>query len=151
MERDHSPETVPVVEIFHKLTDAWIRGDLTTLDRHYHDKIIGLEPEPPYRLLGKEKVLREYGKFLESGGRIEFLRSRDIKVEMFGDTALLTYFFQTRRMLPGGRGREFSGKETLLFVRQGGHWKLAHWHYSIDPPAAKTRARGAPIRVLPVK
>ncbi len=121
-----------VEKTFHLLTEAWIRGDMDTLEKYYHDKILGFEPDCPDPIAGKSTVLAHYRKFLDTGGRIAYLKSRDIRVQPFGDTALLTYRFRTGRTLPGGRSIEFTGKETLLFVLQDGIWKLSHWHYSID-------------------
>jgi ketosteroid isomerase-like protein len=131
---------------FHRLTAAWIGGDFDVLERHYDDDIIGLEPEPPLRIRGKQRVLAEYRKFLAAGGRIDYLRPRDIDVQRFGDTAVLTYFFETRRTLPGGGVWEFAGKETLVFLRRDDLWKLAHWHFSIDPDRQRRTPAPDPAR-----
>jgi ketosteroid isomerase-like protein len=129
----HPDQDTDLIETFHRLTEAWIGGDFDLLHRHYDPDIVGLEPEPPFRIRGRNQVLEEYRRFLQAGGRIDYLRARDIDVQRFGDTGVLTYYFQTRRTLPGGSRWEFSGKETLVFLRRDRLWKLAHWHFSIDP------------------
>jgi ketosteroid isomerase-like protein len=67
------------------------------------------------------------------GGDFDLLHRHYDPDIVFGDTGVLTYYFQTRRTLPGGSRWEFSGKETLVFLRRDRLWKLAHWHFSIDP------------------
>ena len=125
-------EMAEVKALFHRLTGAWTGGDFDLLERHYHPDIVGLEPDPPRRVAGRQQVLAEYRTFLDAGGRIDSLRSRDVQVRPFGNAALLTYFFETGRTLADGSKWEFSGKETLLFVRNDDTWQLAHWHFSID-------------------
>lgn len=49
------------------------------------------------------------------------------RAEVLGSTGLVTFML---RSVPGSVGRR-----TLLFVREGGQWKLAHMHASnVEPP-----------------
>ena len=53
----------------------------------------------------------------------------DLKVDVFGPVAVATFFLryeiETAREIVSGKSRS-----TLVFVREGGAWKIAHEHHS---------------------
>jgi len=56
------------------------------------------------------------------------LQPQQLRAEVMGSTGLVTFMLSRS---PGGVGRR-----TLLFVREGGRWKLAHMHASNAEPVA---------------
>lgn len=55
----------------------------------------------------------------------------DPQVQVFGDTALLTYYYSESGV---SNGKEFSsnGKASIVFVSQDGKWKAMHEHLSAN-------------------
>lgn len=54
------------------------------------------------------------------------LKPRDIRTERYGDVGLVTFTLELR---VGGRELPLQ-RRTLLFIREGDAWKLAHMHAS---------------------
>lgn len=55
------------------------------------------------------------------------LEPQQLRAEVIGSTGLVTFML--------GRSPGAVGRRTLLFVREGGQWKLAHMHASNTEPA----------------
>lgn len=83
-----------------------------------------------YRVKGKAEILNA----LEGWLRQSELRSYQIldpQVQVFGDSALLTYYF-TEAGLSGGKEYSNAGKISIVFVKQGNTWKAMHEHRSVN-------------------
>jgi ketosteroid isomerase-like protein len=53
------------------------------------------------------------------------------RVQVYGDTAVLTY----NEMISGtydGQPSTYTGKVTMVYVRQGGVWRGVHYHESAN-------------------
>lgn len=83
-----------------------------------------------YRMSGKANLMRALTSLIESTE----LRSYQIlepRVELLGDTALLTYYF-TESGVYGGKEFSTAGKVSMVFVKQGGVWRALHEHRSVN-------------------
>ena len=85
--------------------------------------------DTPERVTGREAVEARFRRFFDDvkarapGPPYLHLNPRELSVERYGDAGLVTF------MLGGPTGR--MARRTLLFVREGDTWKLAHMHASI--------------------
>ncbi|MEO5953221.1 MAG: nuclear transport factor 2 family protein [Chloroflexia bacterium] len=52
------------------------------------------------------------------------------RVQVYGDTAVLTYNFAGLRRGPDGKVNPSLAKSTRVYVRQGGQWKLVHANFA---------------------
>jgi ketosteroid isomerase-like protein len=88
--------------------------------------------DTPERLAGREAVEARWRRFFDearaggSGPPYLNLKPRDIRTERHGEVGLVTF---TLELTVGGRQLPLQ-RRTLLFIREGGAWKLAHMHAS---------------------
>lgn len=52
------------------------------------------------------------------------------RVQVYGDTAILTYNFAGLRRAADGKVGPSLAKSTRVYVRQGGHWRLVHANFA---------------------
>ena len=85
--------------------------------------------DTPKRVTGRAEVLARFQHFFTEvrartpGPPYLHLVPRELRVERFGSAGLVTF------MLGAPPGRV--SRRTLLFVLEGGHWKLVHLHASM--------------------
>ncbi len=99
-----------------------LEGEFTTFDDF-----------PPYtRLKYRDALIHNFG--LIESWRGEFkLRCEDLKVKVFGDTALATFYIHYDIVYDGKPFRSTS-RVTFVFLRRGGSWYIIHEHWSPLPP-----------------
>lgn len=85
--------------------------------------------DTPERVTGRRAVEARWQRFFDEtraqtqGPPYLRLDPRDLRVDQYGDAALVTFTL-------GGAGVGSVGRRTLLFVKENGEWKLAHLHAS---------------------
>ena len=101
------------------------------------DDFSAIEADQAYRVQGKQEYLRT-AEARMSQTEINNYQLHDPKVEMLGDTALLTYYFSWSGTA-GGRSVQQSGKASTIYVREGDAWKARHHHSSANPQPVPQR------------
>jgi len=86
----------------------------------------------PERATGRAAVEVGFRRFFDEakaarpGPPYLHLNPRELRVERYGDTGIVTFMLDA----PGGR----VARRTLVFVRENSAWKLAHLHASAAGP-----------------
>jgi ketosteroid isomerase-like protein len=57
-------------------------------------------------------------------------RVRDLKIDVFDDVGIATYYPEVK-FKRDGKDVMVSGRQTLVFLRTGGGWKLVHEHGTV--------------------
>ena len=65
------------------------------------------------------------------------LECRDLRVRIYGDTAVITFYVSGTITPPDGKPQVINGRSTSVRIRHEGSWKIAHTHGS--PLVATTR------------
>jgi ketosteroid isomerase-like protein len=61
---------------------------------------------------------------------------QNAKVQVYGDTAILTYNFAGISRTAEGKTQPSIAKSTRVYVRSGGRWMLVHANFApVVPPA----------------
>ena len=55
------------------------------------------------------------------------------KVQVYGDTAILSYNFFGLEQNKDGKVTPSRAKSTRVYVKQGGRWMLVHANFAADP------------------
>lgn len=109
-----------------KLTQEWLdaedRGDRAALNRIIADDFLGTGPRGT--TVSKTDVVPEEG----SEGHGLAISGRDLKVRVFGDTAIVT-----GRGLPKVKDRP-ELRITVVFVKRADRWQMVAGHLSAVPP-----------------
>jgi ketosteroid isomerase-like protein len=68
--------------------------------------------------------------FARSGTRQLMMEMTNTKVQVYGDTAILSYSFLGMSQDKDGKISPSSGKSTRVYAKVGDRWKLVHAHFS---------------------
>lgn len=98
--------------------EALVRGDAETLDRIYSDEFIYTTPDGEVRDKARQLAFTRAGDLrLESG------RSDDVRVRVYGDTAVMTGRFTAKGKFRD-RAIDIRERYTAVWVKGRGRWRL---------------------------
>lgn len=97
------------------------------------DDYTEFNPDYPTRIDGKTMNVR-MAEIVPSTKSI-FGDMLNPKVQVYGDTAILTYNYAGITRAADGKTAPSVAKSTRVYVRQGGQWKLAHANFAPVPGA----------------
>jgi ketosteroid isomerase-like protein len=120
-------EVWAVVEAFNR---AFAANDPARYFDFVAEEITVLTPGNPYRVEGRADDREEFELGLRAGySRVEYFQEMQPRVQVYGDTAVATYFSRGRYG-PEGAARAAYYKETDVLVRRAAGWKIVHVHVS---------------------
>lgn len=85
-------------------------------------------PEYPTRIDGRAMVLRMAE--VSPDVRSVYGDMQNPKVQVYGDTAILTYNYAGLTRDKDGKVKPSTAKSTRVYVRQGGKWMLVHANFA---------------------
>lgn len=92
------------------------------------DDYTEFNPDYPTRLEGK--ALATQMAAASGGDTAVFSDMQNAKVQVYGDTAILTYNFVGIRKDAAGKTSPNTAKSTRVYVKTGGEWKLVHANFA---------------------
>jgi ketosteroid isomerase-like protein len=112
--------------------EAWQKKDKAFFMDFYTDDATYFGPMSPYLESNpKENFLPKLDKMFEMFKMEEF-QMYNPRVQVYGDTAILTYNSFVMANF-AGQPMNYTGKMTVIYVKQNGIWKVAHGHESMNP------------------
>ena len=84
-----------------------------------------LDTEPKVNFLPKFEQYVEMFKIIDT-------QMYNPRVQVYGDTAILTYNSATSISM-GGQPMNYTGKATTVYVKQGNTWRVVHSHETMNP------------------
>ena len=133
-----------LLTIQHQWADARVKPDIAYLERLY-------AREFRVHAINGEAETREEDIAMFREGRIkpEFVRDKDMKVSVYGESAVVTGVENVGGRYPAGplKGQlaEFAIRFTNVFVRRDGRWQLVMHHGTEIPTKPTTEADRAAI------
>jgi len=107
-----------LMNVEQEMADALVKSDMSVFEKYVADN--GSFTDPGGMLMNKAQTIASF----KSGDlKIESSKIDDMKVQMFDNTAIVTYRTTDKGMY---RGKDISGQYrwTDVFVKMGGKWKL---------------------------
>lgn len=92
------------------------------------DDYTEFNPEFPTLIVGKDMSTRMTA--VTPNDKAMFSDMQNARVQVYGDTAILTYNFAGLRKAADGKVSPSLAKSTRVYVRQGGQWKLVHANFA---------------------
>lgn len=92
------------------------------------DDYTEFNPEFPTLIVGKDMSTRMTA--VTPNDKAMFSDMQNPRVQVYGDTAILTYNFAGLRKAADGKVSPSLAKSTRVYVRQGGQWKLVHANFA---------------------
>ena len=126
---DQSSGEKELLEVEDKITQAYLKKDLDAFSYDAVEDVSGFHASNPYRMDDRQKIqnaLRTFYKYSTPTG----LYKLQPRVQIYGDTAIVTYHYVETGEAEGGKLYAYDGKQTDVFVRRQGKWSLVHFHSS---------------------
>jgi ketosteroid isomerase-like protein len=100
------------------------------------DDYTEFNPQVPTLVEGKALAGRFYDASLQGGGKGLVSEMLNPHVQVYGDTAILTYNYAGLNQDREGKIENSLAKSTRVYVRQNGQWMLVHANFApVVPPA----------------
>ncbi len=128
------PVKQEVWQTLRALNDAWTRGDPARLSDYFHPDMVAITATDRERLVGREACLASWQNFARAA-RIHHWREIEPMIQLYGDTAVVTYYFDMAFDMGGSR-IELGGRDMFVFVRERGRWWAVADQFSPYPPPA---------------
>lgn len=103
-----------------------VADQLASADDDYTE----INREYPVRLDGKALNMRLGEASNKDGGKSLAADMANAKVQVYGDTAILTYNYVGVVQAKDGKTKGLFGKSTRVYAKVGANWKLVHAHFS---------------------
>ncbi len=101
------------------------------LGDYFAESFSMFQPDQAYRTRGtRAENVRNAQSWLENT-TLRSYQMLEPSVELFGDTAVLTYYF-SMTTVSGGKETSDTGKATIVFRKENGHWRAVHEHISTN-------------------
>jgi ketosteroid isomerase-like protein len=124
---NNQSEVLQVIEEFNR---AFAANDVNKYFAYIDPEITVITPSNPYRVEGIHDDREEFEYSLRTGsGRVGYFQEMQPKVQLFGDTAVVT-FFSRGSYGPPGQQKVSYYKETDVLTKRSGAWKIVHIHVS---------------------
>jgi uncharacterized protein (TIGR02246 family) len=123
------PVTIREVrQAYEKLMNAFISADSNEYFECFHEDASFLFPGEP--LLEPRSAYRSaWSRWQSDGVRFTDVVADDVRVHVFGDTAIVTHRIDTT-VEDGGAATIDRERESLIFARTAGRWLVVHEHLS---------------------
>jgi len=95
------------------------------------DDYTEFNPGYPTRIDGK--AMATAMSAITSTNKTVYADMQNAKVQVYGDTAILTYNYAGITRAPDGKTEPGLAKSTRVYVKSGGQWKLVHANFSPVP------------------
>jgi ketosteroid isomerase-like protein len=128
--------TENVEQVLTKLEQDWaealVKGDVATIDRIVADDFIATLSD------GKSETKAQHIEAVKSGAyKVEFMNLDEIKVHVFGDTAVVT-LRQTEKSKTNGKDNSGWYRFTDTWIKRNGKWQIVADHgCKVEPPKPK--------------
>ncbi len=113
------------IEAWKKKDKAFFADFMTDDSTYFGAMNPYLEANPKENFLPKFEQMTELFKIIDA-------QMYNPRVQVYGDTAILTYN-SAAMVNMGGQPMNYTAKVTSIYVKQGGVWRVAHGHESMNP------------------
>ena len=123
-------EQQEVFNVVLELNRAWVARERAGIEERVTDDIVEVSEYSPYRLKGREEYMRGIDAYIAGPFRVHSHIERGPLVKLFGDVALVTFYFDQEIQSADSPRLARTGKETHMLRRKSGQWKVSHIHWS---------------------
>lgn len=114
--------------------EAWQKKDKAFYNEFLADDATFFSSESPYLETDpKENFFPKFDQYSDMF-KINDFQMHNPRVQVYGDTAILTYNGSTSVTF-GGQPMNYTSKVTSVYVKQGNIWRVVHAHETMNPAA----------------
>lgn len=115
------------------INEAWTTGRPDDLAEYFHRDMVAITASDRLRREGRAACLAGWKGFAESA-RVLYWDEREPLVQIYGDTAIITYYYDMRFAMRG-EVVHTGGRDMFILVRENGRWWAVADQYSSYPSA----------------
>ena len=104
------------------INEASRKGDIKALKRFCHKHVVIVPPGFIQRAEGRNRYLKSVEDFCDTGSVLEY-EELSIKIDVFGDVAIVYYRYETKWEMDGNTFNE-KGNDVMVLSRNKGKWLL---------------------------
>ena len=122
-------------EVWHyvkSMNHAWTQQRGAGLQQFFHPRMVAITATDRRRLEGRDACLASWTGFA-ANAEIREWQEHDAHVELFGDTAVVSYFYKLDFSI-GGQNYIAQGRDMMTLVRDAERWWIVADHFSALPP-----------------
>ena len=130
---DFPTEQAQIRQRLDEIIDAAEKKDFSRLDSYhlYGPKFTKFDSVADHRLDADAARKGEHDGLAAAAGLI--MKAEDVKIDVFADVGIATFILKYSFITSAGPV-EKQALSTLVFVRDGGAWRIAHEHLSASKP-----------------
>ena len=126
-----TPEARDVWNTLRALNDCWTKGDGSRLTEYFHKDMVAISPVDKYRHEGQTACMNGWVGFAKAA-KIHDWKEIDPKIQVYGNAAVVTYYFETSFDMNGQR-IESKGRDMFFFIKENGKWLAVADQFSPYP------------------
>jgi ketosteroid isomerase-like protein len=105
-----------------RINDASRRGDIEALKQFCHEGVVIVPPGFVQRAEGRDTYLKSVKDFCAKGTVLDY-KELSMKIDIFGDIAIVYYSYETQWEMEGKTFNE-TGNDVMVLSRNEGKWLL---------------------------
>ena len=125
---------IDVWDTIQKMNKCWTCGDPSKLEKlsdYFHEEMVAITATDKYRLEGKEACFNGWKSFAENT-KIHFWKEKDPKIQIYGSTAIVTYYFDMSFDM-AGQTINMGGRDMFTLINENGKWLVVADQFSQYP------------------
>lgn len=126
--RQGNPEK-ELLDIEKRMTTAYLNKDMAAFFLDADEGLSAFHASNPYRLDDRQTIEAGLKVFYKDSTPTGLYKLQP-RVQISGDTAVVTYHFVEVGGAEGGKLYAYDGKQTDVFARKQNKWVLVHFHSS---------------------
>jgi hypothetical protein len=116
------------------LNRCWTCGDLSELPKlndFFHDSMVAITPTDKLRLEGKMACFDGWAGFCRRA-IITYWKETDPKIQVYGDSAVVTYYYQLSLEMEG-QNMDMAGRDMFVLIKEDEQWMVVADQFSPFP------------------
>jgi ketosteroid isomerase-like protein len=114
------------------LNRAWTTGKCAELKEYFHRDMVAVTPVDRLRREGQQACIDGWAGFVAATTKIHFWKEIDPKIQVYGDSAVVTYYFDMSYEM-GGQTIISKGRDMFFMVRENDRWWAVANQFSMYP------------------
>ncbi len=115
------------------INEAWTNGRPDDLAEYFHPEMVAITASDRLRRVGRAACLAGWKGFADAA-RVLYWEEREPLVQMYGDTAIVTYYYDMRYTMHS-EVVHTGGRDMFVLIRDNGRWWAVADQYSSYPRA----------------
>lgn len=128
-----------VWETIHEMNQCWTQGKPEKLAEYFHEDMVAFTPIERELLDGRKPCIGGFQDFVKAA-RILHWKESDPKVQVYGDAAVVTYYYEISYVMEG-KTVLTGGRDMHFLVKLDGKWWIVAEQFSNYPRFLKKKSQ----------